>query len=372
MNLYFDARVLQRPGWRGQQYYVYHILDSLVVQAQEHSLHLHFGWNNWDSRIDTLCAPPHVHKHWYRGRVRSHLSLPFQIVRTRSRVHYRLYNEDAPMHVPMPCPVAINVLDNGRHLLPHYYGIQDAPALRARTQRYIHQFGAIITISEAVKAEIIDLFGIPAEKIVIAPCAVEAPDPNLQAVRPANLPPNRPYFLMINPGNAHKNWRDTLKAFAVYIADNPDDSDTLLVLAGDLRGEAEAVQAALSADSALARRVVCLGYVSEAERTYCYQHARLMVFPSHYEGFGMPILEAQQYGLPVIISDIPALREVSGDAAYHVPLGQPEAITEAFEKLNRDECLRGRLIAGGCARIGVYTWQKSAQVTLETLLALGS
>lgn len=372
MDLYFDARALQRPGWQGQQFYVYHILSALIAQAEEHRLHLHFGWDDWDPRIDLLCGPPQVDIRRHPGRVRSHLALPFEILRTRSRVHYRMYNEDAPMHVPMPCPVVINVLDNGRHLMPHYYGISDVDALQRRTRRYIHEFAAIVTISQTVKTEIRELFGVPEEKIVVAPCAVESPEPTLLPVRPERLPAGRPFFLMMNPGNAHKNWQDTLTAFARYIRRNRDDPDTLLALAGDLRTETAAIRAALAADSQLAARVVCTGYVSEAERLYCYRHARLAVYPSRYDGFGIPVLEAQMHGLPVIVSNIPVLQEVSGGVAYTVPLDQPDAITDAFEQVSRDEALRQRLVARGCARRGVYSWQKSARTTLELLLALGS
>ena len=84
----------------------------------------------------------------------------------------------------------------------------------------------------------------------------------------------------------------------------------------------------------------------------------------------MPALEAMSHDLPVIVSDIPVLKEVTQDAALHVPIGQPEQLAQVMARLNEDEALRRCLIDKGRQRLNAYSWRESAQITLNALLAL--
>ena len=114
-------------------------------------------------------------------------------------------------------------------------------------------------------------------------------------------------------------------------------------MAGKLGTNEESLTAYLERKPALKKRVRLLGFVSDAELCYLYRNARLMVYPSVYEGFGIPVLEAIGNGAPVIVSDIPVFREVTNGAALFVPLGDPEALCEAYSKLESDSALRSKL-----------------------------
>lgn len=372
MNLYLDVRALQKPQWRGEQFYVHRLLREMVRIDPAHSFHLHFGWQGWDPRIDTLLAEPNVVAHDHRGRVRSHASLPLAILLSRSRVYFRMYNEDAPLRVPVPCRRVALVLDNGRHLLPGEYGGTNAAELRHARRRHIRAFDLIVTISDTVKGEIVGLLDVDPDRIVVAPCAVDRPDPEAPAERPAAVPRDASFMLMVNPGGANKNWQDALAGFARFARGPDANGSTLLVLAGGLASEGKRINDAIAADPLLARRVVCPGYVSDDELRWLYRHARLALYPSRYEGFGIPVLEAFAHGVPLLAADIPVLHEVAGTAAQFVALGDHRAMADAMDRMLADDPLRDTLVARGHARVDAYSWRDSATIALQALVALGS
>jgi len=367
MNLYVDTRALQMAQWRGQQFYTHRILREMIDLDLSHRFHLHFGWQDWHPKIDELLTKPNVSRHDAVGKYWSHLAVPVNMLCTGSRVYYRMYNEDQRVYTPLPGKVAILILDNGRHIYSELYGNGDPVAARQRTNSYIHKFDAIVTISQAMKNELMDLFQLPSERISVAPCAlthfVGAAE---EEIHPANLPANRAFFLVVNPGGTNKNWQQALAGFALYVEDHPDD-DVMLVLAGGLAAEEPKIRAAIEANAALRDRVLCTGYISKEKLSFLYRNARAAIYVSRYEGFGIPILETMSFGLPVIVSDIPVFREVAGEAAVYVPLDQPDVLADALDRLQYDTALRTNVLSKGPERLSFYSWRKSAQITLDAL-----
>ena len=96
-----------------------------------------------------------------------------------------------------------------------------------------------------------------------------------------------------------------------------------------------------------------------------------MVYPSVYEGFGIPVVEAIANGAPTIVSDIPIFREVTNGAALFVPLDDPEALCEAYAKLENDSVARSALVEDGKVQARRYSWERSAAITLEMLRDFG-
>ena len=113
-----------------------------------------------------------------------------------------------------------------------------------------------------------------------------------------------------------------------------------------------------------------LGAVSAAELEWLYAHAVLLVFPTLYEGFGLPLLEAADRGLPVLASDIPALRETGGDSARFVPPGDPGAWAVAVTELASDPAARERLRAAGKQRAACFDYAVSAARAREVLASV--
>ena len=119
----------------------------------------------------------------------------------------------------------------------------------------------------------------------------------------------------------------------------------------------------------LADRIQFTGYVADEALPALYRNARFFCFPSLFEGFGLPILEAQSYGVPVMTANNSSLPEIAGDAAILVDPTDVDAIADAMLRLSQDEALRQRLIEAGYQNVKRFSWVKAAQETLAVLKA---
>jgi glycosyltransferase involved in cell wall biosynthesis len=142
--------------------------------------------------------------------------------------------------------------------------------------------------------------------------------------------------------------------------------DVVLVVAGPDGHAREAVDAAVAGLPAQLRdRVLMVGPVSEPARVALLERALALAYPSLYEGFGFPVLEAMSLGTPVVSSDIPVLAEVGGDAAVRAVVGDPGSFADALGRLAEDPALRDRQVTAGRARAAGYSWQRTGEGLLE-------
>ena len=111
--------------------------------------------------------------------------------------------------------------------------------------------------------------------------------------------------------------------------------------------------------------IIFLGYISKKEKEILYSKSTIFIYPSFYEGFGFPPLEAMAYGLPVVCSNVSSLPEVAGDAALMINPFKPEEITSALKMILNDDGLRQTLIKKGFARASFFSWEKTAQEYLQ-------
>ncbi len=366
MNFYLNVSPLVVGEYSGVENYVFFLTEAAIQHYPQHTFHLHFGVPGWNPKIDTLAEYANVRIHRHQGGIRSYAALPLELIRTRSSC-YALLNGDGSLRIPVPKPTAGLVFDTG--LLTH-------PGDRTMTpeawSEHLRRRDIVLTISEAVKAELVALTGMPPERIVNTRVGVRPPDPSEETERPGALPAGARYFLQVNPGRPYKNWQDTFAAFTRFLEQGSEqERETLLVLAGNLRTEVEPIAAALAANPLLASRTLTLGFVSNAELAYLYRNARLCLMPSSMEGFGIPVIEAMVYDLPVIASSIPVLVEVAGGAALHFALGDVEAYCEAMQRFDRDEALRASMVDAGRRNAEKYTWERAARSMVEALEKLG-
>jgi glycosyltransferase involved in cell wall biosynthesis len=372
MDLYFDASILQSAPFAGCQVYCLNILREMIDLAPEHTFHLHFAMDGWHPSIDTLRRRQNTRVHRFSGAFGRHLAVSLNILKTRSRVHYIMNGNTGRLRVPVPCPTAAVFHDLRFALCPEIYGQQNSERFIREVASWISRRDCIVTGTETVKREIMDMFKLPAASVLVASEAAEHQELSQRSQRPEKLAADARYFLLVNPGEVRKNWQDALEGFSQYLRDHSDDTSTLLVLAGGLRDQASPIEQRVASDARLNGRVLSLGYVSDEELRYLYQNARLSVYPSRYEGFGIPVLESMNLGLPVVVSDIPVFREVAGDAARFVPLDRPDLIAEALALVHADTPLRDTMIERGRLRAAAYSWRASAERTLDMLLRLGS
>jgi glycosyltransferase involved in cell wall biosynthesis len=172
----------------------------------------------------------------------------------------------------------------------------------------------------------------------------------------------RKFFLGVGVDSANKNIATVVAAFHKAKLD-----DAVLVLTGardpKVFGQIDQIQS---------EGVRMVGFISDADLRTLYEHALALVFPSFYEGFGLPPLEAMTCGCPVIISNQPALLEVCGDAALHCRADDTAGIMQHMQALHIDHALRARLSAAGKQRAERFTWEATARNLLDHCVALGA
>ncbi len=223
-------------------------------------------------------------------------------------------------------------------------------------RRALRRGAMVHTDSRFVAAEVVDVLGARAERVRAVACGV--PRELLSAPEPAqpHEPCGRPYVLALAKTEPRKDLPGLVRAFDALAGAHPDHE---LVIAGPVGWAEDALATAI--DRAHSRdRIRRLGWVDRAVRAALLRHASAFAYPSVYEGFGFPPLEAMAAGVPVVTSDGGSIPEIVDDAARIVPVGDPDALAAALSTVLDDEEERGRLIAAGRRRAAEFTWERCA------------
>ena len=220
----------------------------------------------------------------------------------------------------------------------------------------IERSDRIIAVSEFTKREICTLLDVPEEKISViynAPAELEADCGRME-------PPviHGPYILFVGTIEPRKNLIRLIKAYTMLR--EKERIPHKLVLAGGLGWNHDAIQQAAQ-ESKYCDDILFTGYVSIEKKRSLYQYADAFVFPSVYEGFGIPPLEAMSFGCPVVCADAASLPEVAGDAAEYVDPADSEQIAEGIFRVISDREYVRSLIQNGYERVKKFTWEESAQ-----------
>lgn len=222
----------------------------------------------------------------------------------------------------------------------------------------------IFTVSETVRNEIIEQLNYSSDKIEVI---YNMLTPKLETINCKDILDKynisqEGYILSVATLNKRKNIPNLIKAFNIV---NKKHEKLKLVLVG-AGGNDFSITKNLDKEKNNFENIVFTGYVSENELTVLYQNAIMYVFPSLYEGFGIPILEAQSYNIPVLCSDIPVFREIAGNSAlFFKP--SIEGMTKAIEKLLNNDELRKELIYNACKNIEKFS-EKNLSHKLKNLL----
>ncbi len=220
--------------------------------------------------------------------------------------------------------------------------------------------GHLVAVSESVRSELVTEFQIPLSRVTAVPWAAKRHRLYGQARADERALGERyraPYILTATTPWPHKNLIGLLRAFEILKRD-PSVSERLVV-AGQQSVRNREIEEFLQR-SPVRGDVDRAGFVDDAELQWLYEHARVFVFPSLYEGFGLPVLEAMEAGTPVACSRVPALAEVGGDACEYFDPGDPEAIARTLLAVLRDESVRRRLIVRGRNRAREFSWERTA------------
>jgi glycosyltransferase involved in cell wall biosynthesis len=227
----------------------------------------------------------------------------------------------------------------------------------------------IICDSEQTKKDLIRFFHVPEEKIKVIYLGVDHifSDPVSEEKRDIILAKydliGLNYILTVASIEPRKNFERIIKVFGEIIK-NENHKDVILVCAGGAGWKNESIHQ-LVKEKGLEDKVRFLGYVEEAELPSIYNGAKFFMYPSLYEGFGLPVLEAMASKVPVLTSNVSSLPEVAGDAAMMVDPYSEKEIYDASIRLLKDEPLRKKLQLTGVERSNLFTWENTAFKTLE-------
>ncbi|MFL5766417.1 MAG: glycosyltransferase family 4 protein [Actinomycetota bacterium] len=251
-----------------------------------------------------------------------------------------------------------------------------SPRWHAGFRRGLERAGRILVPSAATRDDLVERFHVVTERIQVVPLGVEpaadATEENVGAVRRRHGL-DGPYVLFVGGVERRKNLPALVRAFAGL----PQDLGVSLVLAGG--GVARDPGASRDLDAVVRSlpervrdRVVRTGYVSEEDKAALLAGAEALVYPSTYEGFGFPVLEAMAAGTPVVTSDRSSLPEIAGQAALLVDPVSADAIADGIERVLTDAELRSRLREAGAERARSFTWDRTARETAEVLHAVAA
>jgi glycosyltransferase involved in cell wall biosynthesis len=244
-----------------------------------------------------------------------------------------------------------------------HFGLR-ALGMRVLVPAAIHGSRRVIADSNATKDDIVRLVGTPPERIDVVPLATAQPlvTPTPEGVLRLRLGlGNRPILLCMAAKRPHKNIEGIIEALAGI----PIERRPMLVVPGYKTEHQEKLERLASA-RAMLPDVRFPGWLSSADVEGLWAIARGHVFPSFYEGFGLPVLEAMRRGVPGACSSRGSLAEVAGDAALLVDPTSPAEIRTAIERLVNDESLRSQVIAAGKRRALMYSWEKTAEQTVAS------
>jgi len=295
------------------------------------------------------------------------LGLPRSIARLRPDLcHFP--NHLAPVLRRIESPFVVTIHDMAVYRCPRYQPLKTTSIHRALIPAVARRASIVLTVSESARQDILEHLRLPEERVRVVYEGVhaafhEAPSPSqVQALR-ARLGLQCPYILNVGTLEPRKNHLGLIEAYERLVRQQRVPHH--LVLAGGRGWRNRALLARLTS-SGLRDRIHLLGYVQDADLPALYHGADAFAFPSWYEGFGLPVLEAFTCGVPTLISSDPALREVAGlGNALIADPSCPEEMAGALHRLLSDGPLRAALRLRGIRRAREFSWERCARQTLE-------
>ena len=259
-----------------------------------------------------------------------------------------------------PCPFVFTIHDLGHICFPENKSPLIQLYYATIMRRACHRAALILTVSDFTRGQVIDWSGAPAEKVVNVGCGV---DPEYQPEGDSyGLP--FPYLLCVSNRRLHKNELRVVEAFGQAGL----DPRIHLVFTGE---PTDGLQRVIQAHR-VSQRIDFVGMVPEARLPSLYRGSEALIFPSLFEGFGLPVLEAMACGTPVVTANATALPEVAGDAALLVDPTSVEQIAGAMEQVINDTSLRLQLRERGRARVAQFSWVNSAARVQKLLTEAGT
>ncbi len=362
MLIGIDASRAARGKRTGTERYSFELIRHLVALDQKNRYRLYFD------------RPPFCELRIANCELRV---MPFPRLWTHARLSWEMMHRPpdvlfVPAHVlPLVHPPrsVVTIHDLGYLHFPRAHRLLDRLYLDLSTRYNARAAAHIIADSQATKRDLVERYGVAPSKIAVIYPGYDGETfqplrdrEAIEAVK-ARYGIAGDYILFVGTIQPRKNLVRLMEAFSLL---KRQAADLQLVIAGKKGWLYEAIFRRVR-ELGLEGRVVFTGYVAEEDLPALFSGARLFVFPSLYEGFGLPVLEAMACGVPVVCSNASSLPEVAGDAALLFDPLDVEGMAAAMERVLGDERLRAELVERGLKRARGFSWERCARQTLAVL-----
>lgn len=354
MKVLFDHQCFSNQEYGGISRYFVSLMDEFE-KLDDLSASLALKYSNNFYLNEKKNVKPFFPKLNFRGKkFSSHLTnLPFTISSIKKRdydlFHPTYYNPYFLKYLGNK-PFVVTIYDMTHELFPdivHWFDktVSQKKILSEKANR-------IIAISNKTKHDLINLLHLKPEKVEVIHLASSLTKSIVQSPDNLNLP--KRYILYVGSRNYYKNFNNTIKSFSQLIK---NDESLFLICGGGGKFTAKEIQFFKEAnltDKILYRPA------DDISLATLYSNARLFIFPSHYEGFGIPVLEAMNCDCPIALSNVSSLPEVGGDAAVYFDPNDPSDMSKQMTRVIYDENFRNKLIENGKIRRKNFSWEKTA------------
>lgn len=358
-----------KPGTiGGQEVFIRRLLRHVIPQLGAERLVLflrpevasdaEFAAFATDGRVETVVQDPEPH--YGPGYADWNLA---QIDAARLDVIYFPLSFFFPR--PLPLPVLLHVPDLQYLYFPEYFPAEQLSWRHERIPESVALADGVVTYTDFCRDSICEKLEAAVEKVHVIRAGGFLPEALSEsgACPPPGFDTDGPPFVFYPAADwPHKNHETLLEAFALL---GGDDRRLRLVLTGMLSQRGEQLRRRIL-ELGLGARVACLGCVPQAGLIWLYRHARVMAFPSRFEGFGLPLVEAMQLGCPVVASRADAVRETAGEATVYCN-DDPRSWAAAIRSIASDDNRRADLRRRGFAQAARYNWQQCAADHLRLL-----
>jgi len=362
MIIAVNTRFLLPDYLEGYGYFIYETFKRITEGHKEHQFIFIFD-RPYDERFifsenitPVIAGPPARHpllwKYWYD------IKIPAVLKKYKADV---FVSADGYCSLKTRIPQCMVVHDLAFLHFPTFSKRSHLNYFKKNIPKFLHKANAIATVSEFSRKDIIDHYGITGEKIDVVYSAAKEifkpVDHDIQLDTKNKYTAGREYFLYVGAIHPRKNLPDLLKAFSVF--KKRLKSNMKLVIIGRLAWKYGAFMEKLKTYK-YRDEVVMPGYVSEEELVKLTAAAYALVYPSLFEGFGVPVIEAMCCDVPVITSENTSMQEIAKDAALYANPTDHEDIADKMMRIYKDENLRKELIEKGKVVSKDYSWEKTA------------
>jgi glycosyltransferase involved in cell wall biosynthesis len=345
----------------GNETYIRNLVDNLIdLDSKNTDYHLFYTHN------DKMPTAEHVQQ----TRISPHQSIfripfvfPYQLRKQKIDVAHFQYVVPPVTN----CPAVVSIHDISYEYHPEFFNPLECKRMKLLIPFSARKSKQVITISEYSKKQIMEKYNISDNKITVTYCGVDEKfcvlDNDADIERSLlRFGIQKPFILAVGNLQPRKNIERLIRAYSKLRSSGKVDLD--LVLVGQVRWGSEAIFEEVES-LGVKNNIHITGYVSEEELIALYNKATLFVFPSLYEGFGLPLVEAMACGTPVISSNASCLPEVGGDAAYYFDPYSENGMMKAIEDVANSTSVQEKLIQNGFERASNFSWKSTAENTLK-------